>query len=273
VKLLSQDCADSTGAQVVSSPLLIEEPPLQVLPALAIKIGLNEAIVLQQLHYLLRNPLFGRKLGEHRWIFNTYEEWRSRFFPFWSCDTIKRTFGALAKRGLIVSCQPEGRLSRRKHYRVNYEELARIPEQGRLPSSNGADCPLPITKTTYKESKESLKRTADAAGVSFDAVWKPDGRSQQEKLRSLVPPAGMPDEADFNEFLHEKGLHSVKEFREDLYHYLCLHKWHTWDKVLLKWVRIRSWRQFVLGLNGKLPVVDFVASAPEIDFPGDPDFT
>ena len=33
--------------------LLISEPPLQVLPSLAVKIGLNEAIVLQQIHYWL----------------------------------------------------------------------------------------------------------------------------------------------------------------------------------------------------------------------------
>ena len=43
-----------------SSKLLIDEPPLQVLPSLALKIGLNEAIILQQVHYWLNpklNPL------------------------------------------------------------------------------------------------------------------------------------------------------------------------------------------------------------------------
>ena len=35
------------------SNLLTQEPPLQVLPSLAVAIGLNEAIVLQQVHYLL----------------------------------------------------------------------------------------------------------------------------------------------------------------------------------------------------------------------------
>jgi hypothetical protein len=33
------------------SKLLIDEPPLQVLPTLAVRLGLEEAIFLQQLHY------------------------------------------------------------------------------------------------------------------------------------------------------------------------------------------------------------------------------
>src|SRR5205823_12986251 len=37
-----------------SSPLLISEPPLQVLPTLACAVGLGAAIVLQQLHYRLQ---------------------------------------------------------------------------------------------------------------------------------------------------------------------------------------------------------------------------
>ena len=35
------------------SRLLINENPLQVLPTLAVKIGLNEAMILQQMHYWL----------------------------------------------------------------------------------------------------------------------------------------------------------------------------------------------------------------------------
>ena len=36
-----------------SHRLLIDEPPLMVLPSLAAVIGLNEAIMLQQIHYWL----------------------------------------------------------------------------------------------------------------------------------------------------------------------------------------------------------------------------
>ena len=36
-----------------TSPLLINEHPLMVLPSLATAVGLNQAIVLQQVHYWL----------------------------------------------------------------------------------------------------------------------------------------------------------------------------------------------------------------------------
>lgn len=120
------------------SKLLIEEPPLQVLPSLAIAIGLNEAIVLQQLHYLLRDPRFGRRVEEKQWIFNTYEEWQVSYFPFWSAVTIKRIFTSLSNLGLVVFCQPEGRTSRRKYYRIDTDVFETLLEQGKLIQSKGS---------------------------------------------------------------------------------------------------------------------------------------
>ena len=52
--------------------LLISEPPLQVLPTLVKTVGLNEAIVLQQLHYLLRQSL--DVFDNHKWVCLSYDE-------------------------------------------------------------------------------------------------------------------------------------------------------------------------------------------------------
>ena len=63
------------------SRLLIHESPLQVLPSLAVKIGLNEAIILQQLHYWL-NPDHNKNIREgSHWVYNSYEQWQKQF-PF-----------------------------------------------------------------------------------------------------------------------------------------------------------------------------------------------
>ena len=140
--------------------LIIEEPPLQVLPTLAAKIGLNEAIALQQLYYLLRDPRFGKRIAEQQWIFNTYEQWQATYFPFWSVATIKRVFTNLATAKLIECCQPEGRLSRRKYYRINRErlnELAGNPEQVNLTSSNGSNCSLPLIRSKTSKTKTRTK--------------------------------------------------------------------------------------------------------------------
>lgn len=74
--------------------LLLDEYPLIVLPRLACAIGLNEAMILQQLHYWL-----GKSNHEHkgrRWVYNTYEQWQEQF-PFWSIPTIRRAISSLSK--------------------------------------------------------------------------------------------------------------------------------------------------------------------------------
>ena len=105
------------------SKLLINEPPLQVLPSLAKLIGLNEAIVLQQLHYLMRHSEHiheGRK-----WVCKTYDDWQGEVFSFWSIITIRRTFTYLENLYLVRSTSSFNKLSidRSKWYSIDYEKL------------------------------------------------------------------------------------------------------------------------------------------------------
>lgn len=98
---------------------LIEgDRPLIVLPELVKEIGLEEAIILQQLHWLLRDKRNGKEIDGERWVFNTYEDWSEQHFPWIKPRTLRRYFTRMEEEGLIVSCQPEGGVSRRKYYRV-----------------------------------------------------------------------------------------------------------------------------------------------------------
>lgn len=74
--------------------LLIDDYPIQVLPKLAVEIGLNEAIILQQMHYWLNTS--NHKYDGKKWIYNSYPEWQKQF-PFWSLITIKRAIYSLEK--------------------------------------------------------------------------------------------------------------------------------------------------------------------------------
>ncbi len=109
--------------------LLISEPPLQVLPSLAVAIGLNEAIVVQQLHYWTQNQNAKGEVDPagNKWIFNTYDEWKETNFPFWSAATIQRVFLNLEDMGIVVSAQLNAtKRDMRKYYRLDYETLDRI---------------------------------------------------------------------------------------------------------------------------------------------------
>jgi hypothetical protein len=110
-----------------NSKLLINELPLHVLPSLAAQVGLNEAIVLQQLHYWL---LKSENIHDgHRWVYNTYKQWREDNFLFWSEQTIQRIFTSLEKQGVVVSRRLDARdWNQRKWYRIDYTKLDDLTE-------------------------------------------------------------------------------------------------------------------------------------------------
>lgn len=105
------------------SKLLINEPPLQVLPTLAKVIGLNEAIILQQIHFLAPN---GKKADGYEWVVKTANEW-SNIFPFWSQQTIRRAMGNLRITGFVVTANyNKANYDKTLWWRVNYAALSQL---------------------------------------------------------------------------------------------------------------------------------------------------
>ncbi len=108
----------------MASKLLIDDYPIQVLPKLAVEIGLNEAIILQQIHYWLNQSKHfydGKK-----WIYNTYEDWNEQF-PFWSVMTIRRTITSLEKQNLIISANyNKAGFDKTRWYSIDYEEVESV---------------------------------------------------------------------------------------------------------------------------------------------------
>lgn len=103
--------------------LLYDKHPLLVNPRLAALIGLNEAIVLQQIHYWTeKNRENDNNLRDgYYWTYNTYEEWQKQF-PFWSRSTVVKTFVNLGKANLlIIGNYNKLKIDRTKWYRVNYD--------------------------------------------------------------------------------------------------------------------------------------------------------
>lgn len=103
------------------SKLLIDDYPIQVLPTLAKEIGLNEAIVLQQMHYWLN--MSKHNYDDKKWIYNSYTKWVLQF-PFWSESTVKRAIGSLEKQNLLyIGNYNKAGFDKTKWYSINYEEL------------------------------------------------------------------------------------------------------------------------------------------------------
>jgi len=146
------------------------EPYLQVPPTLACAIGLNEAIVAQHIEWLCNLPKSGKEIDGHKWIFNTYEQWKEDWFPWWSADTIKRIIQSLELRGIVVSCQPDKGMSRKKYYRISTSAYQHLTferyHQGKLHRPSGQNAPLEqgnvhpsITVMTEQQSHSIKKRS------------------------------------------------------------------------------------------------------------------
>jgi uncharacterized phage protein (TIGR02220 family) len=105
--------------------LLIEENPLFVLPSLAMAVGVDKAMLLQQLHFRL--AYHGVKRDGHMWYCQKLSHW-SRQLPFFSEAKIKRLFQQLEKDGLVIATDKYNSffVDRTKWYRIHYEKLASL---------------------------------------------------------------------------------------------------------------------------------------------------
>ncbi len=165
--------------------MLFNFRPLVVNPELATRIGLNEAIVLQQVNYWINDKEQGVNFEGRRWVFNSYESWVKQF-PFWSADTVKRAFTSLVKQG----CLDVEQLNKSQHDRTNYytinHDCALLNDAEHMPSSNGANCPdrqaqaapmdegknarsLTVTTTKTTTETNSIGTPAKAAEPSRNA--------------------------------------------------------------------------------------------------------
>jgi hypothetical protein len=109
----------------ISLPL---DKPVVVYPELAKKLGLNEAIILQQLHYWLKqNEDRQDHIVENRvWCYNSVKQWQESF-PWWSENTIIRTFESLIRKGLVVKGNHnQHKFNKTCWYTIEYENLVEL---------------------------------------------------------------------------------------------------------------------------------------------------
>jgi len=163
------------------SHLLINEPALQVLPSLAVAIGLNEAIVLQQVQYWINNPKNkGYEEGGFKWVYNTYAEWKETNFPFWSEATIQRIFSNLEGAGLIVSIQPmKGKYDRTKYYRIEYSKLDMFDDSKLLCSDDSK------LLCSLNESETTAETTHKPDLIDFEIQRAKENQAIQDALNDF----------------------------------------------------------------------------------------
>lgn len=109
----------------MNNNLLFDAQPIVISAELAVTLGLNESIVLQQVHYWLENNRkANRNFHEGKyWTYNTYEQWQEQF-PFWSLRTVKTVFAKLESQRLLITGNfNKLKFDRTKWYTIDYDNL------------------------------------------------------------------------------------------------------------------------------------------------------
>lgn len=149
---------------------LLEENALLVIPSVAKTVGLNEALILQQIHYWLlvaeKNKTNYRD-GNY-WTYNSVRAWQEQF-QFWHKDTIRRAIVHLENKGILIT----GRYNKlnkdqTKWYRIDYEALCEAMQNAEVDYCKKQECqscklhkPLPNSSipditTTNTTNKKTL---------------------------------------------------------------------------------------------------------------------
>ena len=113
--------------------------------SVAMVLGLNAALFLQQLNFRLRTP--SHVVEGVAWYEASYASLQAVDFPFWGEKTIARIARRLEKRG-IVTARPMSRntYDRTKWYTINDEKLAEA-----LGSTTGQSVPLEATPSPHDD--------------------------------------------------------------------------------------------------------------------------
>lgn len=219
------------------SKLLIQESPLTFQTSLAVAIGLNEAIVLQQIHYWISNVKNkGYEQDGYKWVYNTYAEWKETNFPFWSENTIQRTFASLEEKGLVVSIQPmKGKYDRTKYYRIEHTKLEVFEDTKLVRSLNESE--NTTENTTNVENSKKLKTDEE----------QPPYNLSEEEIRQVNKKVDKILELNQKQALHWKGREYFAEVDlpyADWYHektnQVCSKKvQRSWQKAFLDWYNDR----------------------------------
>jgi hypothetical protein len=171
------------------SKLLINEVPLMCLPSLAVKIGLNEALFIQQLYYWVdrsKNIIDGRQ-----WVYNTMADW-SKQFPFWSQKTLSRTISNLEKQKLVISGNYNQKgYDRTKWYTIDYLALEQLEKEE------------PETEN-HEESEPDVSGENDAA-VSDQSIGTKCPHEENQGFAGTMGDAAVGDQSIGTKCPHEEN--------------------------------------------------------------------
>lgn len=216
----------------MNNGLLIPEPPLQVLPSLACKVGLNESIVLQQFHYWLQRS--NNIKDGYKWIYNSYKEWAKQF-PFWSEHTIRRTINSLETQGYLISGNyNKAGFDKTKWYRIDYERLYAKPYV-----QNGQTISPTCTTPKVQNGQTNTNRIPETTTENNSTTMCPNEPSNAfEKYQIYVGMLSGTQTPVFSEYVQKLGDEVVSYAIDNMLDYTRKPNFNYLRKILDKYEQL-----------------------------------
>ena len=187
-----------------TSSLLIDEHPLTVQPSLAAALGVNAAILLQQINYWVKlAEKHGEKEKDYRkrkdgewWTYNTYSQWQEQM-PWLSESGIRKLVKQLRDKDLIavVKHGKQGH-DHTLWYSINYEAVENLRTEGHSDVSgcdvsdgpSGTDHDVSLSDVSYatetpETSTESTSSSSTDVLESGDRPENGAGPPPEEKAK------------------------------------------------------------------------------------------
>lgn len=170
------------------SSLLIDEPPMLMLPSLAKALkSADKAIMVQQIHYWLQ---IKRKANDARafhdgrwWVFNSIQQWHDQFI--WMSErTIRRNLDELAKMGIIIVSRFNNKaFDRTKWYTLNYDLLDQLAQGFQKPQSDAFSDSGQSNRPTWPQQPSNMAPTSVQVGLNNRPGWT----QQPAKVTKPIP--------------------------------------------------------------------------------------
>lgn len=146
------------------SSLLMDEHPLVVSPRLAEALGsLDEAVILQQLHYWLQRS--SNKRDGRTWVYNSMATWLKQFPWVKSRTTLTRHFDKLKKLGLVLTANyNRAGFDKTIWYSIDYDKLNEFAAEFDAKKSKEDMSGQSIVQNLYNGCTESGQWTVQNLG-------------------------------------------------------------------------------------------------------------
>lgn len=218
---------------MTTQPRLLDNDEILIIQTpLAVAIGDRQAIALQQIHYWVNhNQRGGKKEHFHEgkwWAYNTWAEWRKNNFRFWSVSTIRRIFGQLEHRNLILT-RPHASRNNGLWVTVNYDAVTQLrieekPKRKRARSAQNEQTGLLKMNRPSAQNEQTSRNTENTETTpESDAAPRDEMPIPPHVLRGM----GM------GALLEAKNDHRLVKLQGDVYWQAYLRGWGEFEPPCL----------------------------------------